>query len=226
MNCDEARLQIGGEPGASTPDLEDHLQGCPECARLRLEMRALDDRLRQALAQPPQLLRSRRPSPVMRQWALAASVLLAILAAGALWLLRPSATLAREVVAHVQHEPQSWLATQHIDTPGIAKALRGGGVELGITSDKIMYAQSCWFRGHYVPHLVIDTAHGPATVLVLRHEHVGSRVAFHEHGMSGVIVPAGAGSIAVLERGGGDSGNLDEVAQQMQQDVHWLPESH
>ena len=42
--------------------------------------------------------------------------------------------------------------------------------------------------------------------------------------MTGVIVPAGSGSIAVLERGGGNSGNLEQLAQQMQQDVHWLPE--
>ena len=41
--------------------------------------------------------------------------------------------------------------------------------------------------------------------------------------MSGVIVPAPPGSIAVLTRGGA---NLDAVTAQMQQDVRWLPEAH
>lgn len=226
MTCDEARLLIGAEPGASTPALEEHLQGCPECARLRTEMRALDEQLRRALAQPPHSGRSRRAAPALRQWALAASVLLAILAAGALWLLRPSDTLARDVVAHVQGEPQSWLATQHVDAQAIATALHGAGVELDLTSDQIIYAQSCWFRGHYVPHLVVESARGPVTVLILRHEHVDGRRSFDERGMGGVIVPAGTGSIAVLERGGGNSGNLEQLAQQMQRDVRWLPDGH
>ena len=101
--------------------------------------------------------------------------------------------------------------------------MRGAGLALDITSDKIMYAQSCWFRGHYVPHLVIQTARGPATVLILRHEQVRARRTFHEAGMTGVIVPAEQGGIAVLTRGAGD---LDDIAGQMRHDVHWLPDAH
>jgi hypothetical protein len=124
----------------------------------------------------------------------------------------------------VQREPESWLVTQHVSTQGIAQALRGAGVVLDITSDQIMYAQSCWFRGHYVPHLVIQTARGPATVLILRHEQVRARRSFHEAGMTGVIVPAEHGSIAVLARGAAD--HLDDIAGQMRHDVRWLPDAH
>src|SRR5205807_7669381 len=52
--------------------------------------------------------------PAWRQWALAASVALAAFVALGVWLLPPSDTLAREVVAHVQSEPESWLATEHV----------------------------------------------------------------------------------------------------------------
>jgi Protein of unknown function (DUF3379) len=222
VTCDEARLLIGADPGASTPVLEEHLATCAACARFRDEMRSLDADIRRALEQPPDIARprsGRQPLP-WRQWALAASVVFAVLG---VWLLRPSDTLAREVVAHVQGEPQSWLATQHVSAQGITQALHGAGVALDITSDRIMYAQSCWFRGHYVPHLVIQTARGPATVLILRHEQVRARRAFHEAGMTGVIVPAEQGSIAVLARGAGD---LDDLAGQMQHDVHWLADAH
>jgi hypothetical protein len=222
MTCDDARLSIGAEPGSTGPALEDHLLACPACRQFREEMRALDGTIRRALERAPEPLTvQRRTAPtVWRQWALAASVALAMFAVLAVWVLRPSDTLARDVVAHVQAEPESWLATQHVDAQAIEAALRGAGVELNITSDRISYAQSCWFRGHYVPHLVVNTAQGPATVMILNHEQVRARHTFHEAGMSGVIVPAGAGSIAVLTRGGG---HVDQVAGQMEQDVRWLP---
>jgi hypothetical protein len=41
--------------------------------------------------------------------------------------------------------------------------------------------------------------------------------------MSGVIVPAADGSMAVLARGGGD---IDAVARALQRDVRWLPGGH
>jgi len=224
VTCDDARLLIGADPGATTPELEEHLATCAACARFREEMRALDAEIRRALERPPDTVRPRsgRPSRTWRQWALAASVVLASFAVLALWLLRPSDTLAREVVAHVQAEPESWLATQHVSAQDIGQALRGAGVALDVTSDRVMYAQSCWFRGHYVPHLVIQTARGPATVLILRHEQVRARRSFHEAGMTGLIIPAEHGSIAVLTRGAGDPA---DIAGHMQHEVHWLPDA-
>ncbi len=140
----------------------------------------------------------------------------------AVWLLRPTDTLAHDVVAHVQHEPDSWLAAQQLNAQSIGGALRGAGVALDVTSDNITYAQSCWFHGHYVPHLVVQTAQGPATVLILRHEQVRGARSFHEAGLNGIIVPATQGSIAVLSQR--DAG-LEQLAQQMREDVRWLPEA-
>ena len=93
-------------------------------------------------------------------------------------------------------------------------------MQLDLTSERIVYAQSCWFRGHYVPHLVLQTAQGPATVLLLRHEPVTRREAFREAGMTGIIVPARQGSIALLTRSGA---NLNALAGEMQQDMRWMP---
>jgi hypothetical protein len=218
MTCEEARLLIGADPAASPPGLEEHLHSCPACRALRDEMRALDADIRRALAQPPPQLR-RRPAP-WRQWAVAASAVLATILVLSVWVLRPSDSLAHEVVAHIQGEPDSWFATEHVSAQGIDHTLRAAGVQLDVNSDRIMYAQSCWFRGHYVPHLVLETARGPATVMILRHEKVNAPRKFREAGMTGMIVPAGQGSIAVLARG---AVGVDDIASQMQQDVHWLP---
>jgi hypothetical protein len=218
VRCDEARLLVGADPGFSGSELEEHLRTCPACSQFRAEMRALDANIRHALERPPQMVRARQPAP-WRQWALAASAVFAMFAVVALWMLRPTDTLARDVVAHVQHEPDSWLATQRVSAQSIGEALHDSGVELNITSDQVTYAQSCWFRGHYVPHLVVQTPQGPVTVMILRHEQVSGRRTFREAGMSGLIVPDGGGSIAVLSR---QRDNLDAIAGQIQSDVHWL----
>ena len=223
MSCEQARLQIGADPSGSAAGLEEHLRDCTQCQQFREEMRTLDANIHRALEQPPGWVGTPRRTTTWRPWALAASVLLAMLAVLSVWLLRPSDTLAREIVAHVQQEPDSWLAQQHVDAQGINEALRGAGVSLDITSDRITYAQSCWFRDHYVPHLVVQTAQGPVTVMILRNQRVSGRRTFHEAGMSGVIVPAPQGSIAVLTRG---DANVDALAAQMQQDVRWLPDAH
>ncbi|HEX8782166.1 MAG TPA: DUF3379 family protein [Steroidobacteraceae bacterium] len=222
MSCEQARLQIGADPGNSTAELEQHLRDCESCRQFRAELRTLDANIRRALERPPAPAVAARFTASWRPWALAASVLLAMLAVLAVWALRPGYTLAREVVAHVQEEPESWLARQQVDAQGIASALHSAGVRVDITSDRITYAQSCWFRDHYVPHLVVQTAQGPVTVMILRNQHVRARRTFHEEGMNGVIVPAPSGSIAVLTRGGV---NLDALSAQMLQDVRWLPDA-
>jgi hypothetical protein len=156
-------------------------------------------------------------------WALAASILVGAFATLAIWTLHPTDTLAHDVVAHIQHEPKSWASSQQVTPEALDEILRNAGVTLDANSDKVMYARSCPFRGHKVPHLVVSTSRGPVTVLVLRYESVKARESFHEDGMTGVITPAPRGSIAVLAKG---NENIDEVAEQVQKSVRWLPESH
>jgi len=222
VTCDQARLLIGADPKASTPELEAHLAGCAACAQFRSEMRALDADIHRALQRPPELARpAPRAAAPWRQWAMAAGAALATFAVLAVWLLRPTDTLARDVVHHVQGEPDSWLATQQVSAAELNDALRNAGVALTVTSDKVVYAQSCWFHGHYVPHLVVQTAQGPATVMILRHDTVRGPRTFSEQGMSGIIVPAAHGSIAVVSRG---TGGVATLASEMNQDVRWMPE--
>lgn len=223
MICEDARLLIGADPDAAGAELEEHLRGCEGCHALRAEMQRLNADLRRALEVPPDIRvrRAPRAQSTWREYALAAGVVLAMAAGLAVWVLRPTDTLARDVVTHVEGEPESWLSTHGVSAGSIDHALKSSGIGLDLASDKIVYAQSCWFHGHYVPHLVVETTHGPATVLILRHEQVKARDDFREGGMTGVIVPAGDGSIAVLARG---RTQVDDVAADLREQVHWLPE--
>jgi hypothetical protein len=79
------------------------------------------------------------------------------------------------------------------------------------------------FRGHTVPHLVVQTDTGPVTVMVLTHEALRSAMRFNEQGYRGVIVPVrGHGSLAVLERGPDtDIKTVEAVAARVQSALDW-----
>jgi hypothetical protein len=147
-------------------------------------------------SEPPVVPKQRRP----RLMAFAASVIGASLVALTLWLSRPPESLAAELVKHVEGEPNSWSKTEPVTRERLIAVLRKTNVRLGPGAPSIVYANSCWFRGHFVPHLVVTTADGPVTVLILMNEVVSAAREFNEEGFSGLLVPASTGSVAVLSR--------------------------
>jgi hypothetical protein len=234
MNHGQARLLIGADPGSVPPELAQHLASCPECTQFQREMVTLDGNIRRALKEgeisgaaapiasvtpiaSARATRRSKPASVWSGWALAASV--AVVSVLVIWALRPNDTLAHDIVAHVEFESGSWKSTQPVSAATVTETLAKAGVALDMSSSDVMYARTCLFHGRLVPHLVVSTAHGPITVLILPEEKVTRQVTFHEDGMSGVITPAPRGSIAVLAQG---NGNIDAVAQQVQKSVRWL----
>ena len=239
MNCQEARLLIGADPRAEQPALEEHLRECDACRQFRREMRTLESDLRRVLqgSEPaltatstggtigirPIHARPRHSGPArfMRpsRWALAAS-LLALAGAGLLlWALQPSATLADDLVAHVNGEPGSWSSTQPPSATRVQAILRAAGVSLDGSED-VIYARTCPFRGREVPHLVVRTADGPYTVMILPDRSVHHLEHFSEGGYMGELVPARGGTLAILGLKG-ESTHLERVAAEVSRSVHW-----
>jgi hypothetical protein len=198
--CHAARLAIGAEPQSLSADVAAHLATCAACSRFRDEMLMLDRDLRIALELP--LSEFRRPAvrPV-RRYALAASVMLGLLIAGAMWVVLPQPALAGEVVEHVMHEPDSWNGGDAVSAGDVAAVLKAAGVEFD-SRLPIVYAAPCPFHGRRMAHLVVQTANGPMTVMLLPNETVARRREFSENGMRGVLLPAGSGAVAVLARDG------------------------
>lgn len=135
-----------------------------------------------------------------RLFAFAASMAAALVVGFTLWLSRPPESLAAEIVAHVEGEPNSWSKTQPVDVDHLESVLRKSGVRLGTGMQPVVYASSCWFRGHFVPHFVVSTKDGPVTVMILENEQVKASQQFKEDGYTGLLVPAHTGSVAVLSR--------------------------
>jgi hypothetical protein len=215
-DCRHARVAIGGDPHEVSAELGDHLATCTACTRFRNETLALDRRLRAALELP--LAEFRRPQvPPARRFALAASVVLAVLIGGGFWLLKPQPALAGDVLEHVKHEAASWDAHEVLTPAELADVLQKAGVQFD-SSMPVVYASACPFHGRLVPHLVVQTAEGPLTVMLLAHEEVTLRQEFSEGGYHGVLLPAGAGSVAVLAR----DGNVpDAVVAKLLSGVRW-----
>jgi hypothetical protein len=191
------RRALLAEPRNDGPDMREHREACAECSAYRERLLNFESRLERALE-----VEMREPAARFRpsRLALAASVLLAVCAAAAVWLAAPRDSLAAAVVAHVVDEPQSWTSRAPVADPKLAAVLEDAHMHLDPGAGEVSYASSCEFRGHVVPHLVVQSPSGPATVMVLVHA-AAKQLQFDEHGYRGVIVPiAGHGSIALLMR--------------------------
>jgi hypothetical protein len=154
----------------------------------------------------------------MRPWAIAAGLLVALAAGAFVWVVQPAAALAAEVVAHAEGEPASWSSVARVPDSEVDAILRRAGVTLDAAARDVVYARTCEFRGRQIPHLVVRTTGSPVTVLVLAGERVPFRHRFNEEGYTGVLVPAGAGSIAVLAQG---DTQVDEAARIVTDALHW-----
>jgi hypothetical protein len=219
MDCAHYRRSLLADPRDPEPALAEHREGCGECRLYTERLLHFESRLDRALrvavpdsAVPPAA--GGRPAPdrtmplrgraSRRGWlAMAASVLLATAVAAGLWLSVPRSSLASDVVTHMREEPDAWRRTD-VPVPGRAlqDVLRDSHLRLTAQAGVVSYANSCAFRGHRVPHLVVQTESGPVTVMVLVHERVSEPVEFDEQGYRGVIVSVpGHGSLAVLTRG-------------------------
>jgi len=226
MECLEFRREAGADPRHLGLEAAAHCDACPACAESLRRTLELDEKIFAALMVPvPDGARAGRvvrfPRIERRRWmALAASIVGGVFVGSLLWVGGPRASLAEDVVKHMGHEPEAMVSTSSgADPAEVAAVLERAGVRLRPGIGTVSYASTCPFRGEKVPHLVVQTAVGPMTVMVLRHEKVAVPVDFDEGGYAGTIVPAGPGSIAVI--GHAPTADLEQVAAQVRNAVQW-----
>ena len=238
MDCIRYRRALMAQPHDPDPALSEHRLSCGDCTvfteRLMKFESALGRAMRVSLPAGGESFTAgigprRRAVPKSRAYrrgwlAMAASLLLAAGVAGGLWLIVPGLSLAADVVTHMAEEPQAWVRTDApVEGPALEAVLHDSHLHLAAGPGIVSYAASCGFRGHRVPHLVIQTGSGPVTVMVLVHERVSKATTFDEQGYRGVIVPvAGHGSLAVLTRGAAvDQPAIERIARQVQRSIVW-----
>jgi hypothetical protein len=244
MDCKHYRAALLADPAAVTAEMRDHGSGCAACAQFTQRIQAFEARLQRAVRLPlPEARDAGRgasvsPLPVaasasgrrvasrtLRWTALAASFIAAISVGGLLWLAVPRSSLAGDVVNHMAEEPEAWRRTTAVVSPAALDAvMQDAHMHLSAaTAGLVSYASSCGFRGHQVPHLVVQDPSGPVTVMVLVHESARSPDDFDEQGYRGEILPVpGHGAIAILTRNQRlDAAALDRIAQQLRAAIRW-----
>ena len=129
------------------------------------------------------------------------------------------------MVEHTLHEPQSWDTREPVPASVLDLVLKRADMSLDPDAPAVTYASACQFRGYLVPHLVVRSAHGPVTVMVLVHESVAKPSKFDERGYRGTIVPVpGHGSIAVLGRTPTSTvADLEAIAETVRSAIVWRP---
>jgi Protein of unknown function (DUF3379) len=233
MDHEQFRTALMADPRSEDAQLRAHREECAQCRAYAERLLEFEARLERAMrvrlpgrAQTaPFARKTASAGPPTRRWlAIAASVLLGVAVAGGVYLSLPQRSLAAAVVAHMAGEPGAWQRTDvAVDAPALAEVLKDSKLQLKPQAGIVSYASSCSFRGHVVPHLVVQTASGPVTVMVLVHEPVRKSMEFNEQGYRGTIVPiAGHGSIAVLMRGSRISREeIDRIAARVDDSIVW-----
>ena len=227
------RAEILADPHSTDAELRAHRETCAECRAFTEQLLKFESRLERAMrvdvpttADVLPFARKRgNTAHAPRRWmALAASVLLGAAIIGGVWLALPQSSLAAAVVAHMAGEPEAWRRTDiAVPSPELADVLKDSKLRLKPDAGIVSYASSCMFRGHRVPHLVVQTASGPVTVMVLVHESVRGPTQFDDQGYRGTIVPVpGHGSIAVLMRDSGiGASEIERIAARVDDSIVW-----
>jgi hypothetical protein len=219
-DCLEFRRRVGAEPATADPEVAAHRRDCEACARHQDELLAMDALIGRALrvtpspAQPPAEAGALR----RRLFAIAATLVFGVAMGLVLFVGAPRASVAREVMGHVRHEPGAMDTKTPLAPGALAAVLGPDGARLKPSVGDVSFASRCEFDGHVVPHLVVRTPSGPVTVLLLRHRALARPMRLADQGMEAVVMPAPVGSIAVVGEGVAD---LDGLARKVFDAVDW-----
>jgi hypothetical protein len=234
MNCEEYRQAIAADP--SFDGDAGHLGGCAACQAYREEVLLLDRRIAAALEIDV-------PDPVMpelpdvgtdavvalpsRRWpstptwlAMAATlVIAAVLGVRMFGVGVEYESLADEVLAHLDHEPQALRVTDvAVSDERLRSVVPPSVADFDRDASLISYAQSCIINGRTIPHLVIQGARGPVTVLLMPEEAIGEPITLQGENVNGVILPVGSGSIAII---GGAEERIEDIQERVTKSVTW-----
>ncbi len=235
MNVEEFRQRLVREADNLSEEMLAQMESCEACQAVaeqflnegsamdRVVRDAMDVEVPANLGQTVlmQKILQRRQRSRTPLFALAATVIMGVgLAAGVLLgRSQVNTELTEQLMAHVEYELQLLEPTdQRVSLNHVSYVLSQANMNVRGDIGSVRHAGLCEFRGHRVPHLVVQTEAGPVTVMLLPNETVKKVQSFEYGEFEGVIVPNGRGAIAII---GGDSSQLEPVRQQFEQAVEY-----
>jgi len=220
MNCLDLRRAALTDPRRLGTEAQAHAKACHACGVFLAEARALENRLDDALQVPvPHGLKERAMRHAVeaprfsRRHALAAGVALA-LGAGTALLWRRNDPLALAGIDFVVfEEAQAILDAKPADPADLQRAAIEVGVKLPGQLGELRYVGTCPFGGATAHHVVLKTAYGKATLLLLPGRTLASRGTAVAHGLEAVVAPAVGGSVAIIADSSRGLARIEEFLQ-------------
>ena len=216
MNFSEFKKRLGAEPRSGDPELSAARTSAPEFEAVARAADRLEDKLQRAadLPMPEGLLdeilsipeSNGKNVPRRMRWpmALAASVLVAVGAAGMIWKMTPSwATVEEYVVDHYRHDGAKVIArADHAELEEVQAVLGAFDVEatpaLAEIVGLIKYCPTPEGKG---VHMVLNTQSGPVTLIYMPDTPVTDREQLTFDGNEALLVELESGSAAIIGSG-------------------------
>jgi hypothetical protein len=233
MNCLEFRRILLTDPGSEDPGFLAHRRSCSECTEVIARSAHFERRLREAArVEVPETLASRIllkqsfAERKARPWwrdrrvvALAASVLLAVgLASLAVLSESRDHRLSQEFVALVNGAPYALTGSLPVSDDDVSAALDPVGLDLAGSIGKVTFASRCLVRGKLAGHLVLQGESAPVTVFLVPFSLVDERARIRSAHYSGVVVPQGNGTIAIVSSPGE---SLEGIEERVRSAIRW-----
>lgn len=205
MSCLELRRAAMIDPQRIDAALLEHAEHCETCREFLSQAREMETELEAMLDVPvPQELRARVFAEAVagprrsRRYALAAGVALGLAAGtGLLWKRDdPIALAGIEFV--IFEEAQAILDAKPADPATLNRVVQKLRVMKPSHFGEAVYLGTCPFRGGMAHHVVVKTAHGKVTLLLMPDRGRVERGAATARGLEAVIAPAKGGSVAII----------------------------
>ena len=213
MDFSEFRRRLGAEPLSDDPELKQARESSPEFEQEALEAQRFEEKLKRALTLPepagliedlqsmPRQAETRAGPARWTRLAIAASLLLAVGAAGITWNMNRGWDSVEAYVAdHYRHDGYSLLEQAHSATASeVQSMLAALDVEAApALADIVGVIKYCRTPDGRGVHMVLDTESGPVTVIFMPETAVVDRGTLKFDEVEAMLVQLESGSAAII----------------------------
>ena len=205
MNCLELRRAAMLDPRRLDTEALEHVERCDACREFLAHALELEAQIENALSTPvphgleARVVRNALDTPrISRRHALAAGLALATATGVALLWKRDDPLALAGIDFVVFEEAQAILDAKPADPEVLHRAAMQVGIALPAQLGELRYVGTCPFAGSTAHHVVVKTAFGKATLLLLPDRPLGSRLVASARGLEAAIAPAAGGSVAII----------------------------
>jgi Protein of unknown function (DUF3379) len=207
MICLDFRRDALAQPLRLGEEALAHARECQACREFLERQRVLDAELFDVLSVPApdgladRILLAGGRTPPSRWWfvAMAATLVFAVGLASFGTPFIAGNSLAREAIAHVHEEPQSFTMVSSHAPEMLPAELATQGLRLAAAIGEVTYARFCPMASGTARHIVVKTASGPVTLFLMPDDaRSRRRTIVGADGMTAITMPTAHGNIAIV----------------------------